>query len=275
MLYKRPQNGNKGTFGKVLVIAGSVNMKGAALLCAKGAFAVGAGMVKVLSDEINARDYLSVCPELMVGRYNDITKDELKKEIAWCDTCVIGPGLSVNEKTKTLVKDVLEICDKPLLIDADGLNILSEDMGMLVKRKERGQKTVLTPHPGEFARLFYVCEKEGKTHDNPEYVGYLAEKFGVVLVAKDAKTLVSDGTTTYINNYGNSGLARAGSGDILSGVIGGLMYNSKDILTAAVLGVTLHALGADEAVKETSEYSLESLEIIEGIKKVIKEEIPK
>lgn len=274
MMYKRPKDGNKGTFGKVLIIAGSVNMKGAALLAAKGCFAVGAGMVKVLSDEINARDYLAVCPELMVGRYNGIATEDLKKEIAWCDTCVIGPGLSINDETVRLVREVLEMCDKPLLVDADGLNILAKDMEYLLKRKEKGYKTILTPHPGEFARLFKtngsILQSGSTDYANSEILKELAKTYGTILVAKDSQTRITDGEKVYLNTYGNSGLARAGSGDILSGVIGGLMFNSKDLLTAAALGVMLHALGADEAVKDTTEYSLESNEIIEGIKNVIK-----
>lgn len=273
MLYKRPKDGNKGTFGKVLIVAGSVNMKGAALLCAKGCFCVGAGMVKVLSDEVNARDYLEVCPELMVGRYNGISKEELQKEINWCDACAVGPGLSINEETEKLVRNIMELCDKPLLVDADGLNILAKDMSYLRKRKERGYETIITPHPAEFVRLFGDGSESDKKHNNPEYIKSLAKEYGIVLVAKDAKTMITDGEKVYMNTFGNSGLGRAGSGDILSGVIGGLMHNSKDLLTAAVLGVTLHALGADEAVKVTTEYSLESNEIIEGIKKVIKDTI--
>ena len=134
----------------------------------------------------------------------------------------------------------------------------------LLRRKELGYKTILTPHPGEFGRLF-------KT--NRGILTDIAKEYGIILVAKDSKTMITDGETIYMNTYGNSGLGRAGSGDILSGVIGGLMHNSKDLLTAAALGVMLHALGADEAVKSTTEYSLESNEIIEGIKQVIKKSI--
>ena len=106
---------------------------------------------------------------------------------------------------------MLEICDKPLLVDADGLNILAMDMDYLLRRKELGYKTILTPHPGEFGRLF-------KT--NRGILTDIAKEYGIILVAKDSKTMITDGETIYMNTYGNSGLGRAGSGDILSGVIG-------------------------------------------------------
>lgn len=270
MIYKRPANGNKGTFGKVLTVAGSPNMKGAGILSARGCFSVGAGMVKVMSAKVNGSDYLNVCPELMMSSYDDITEANLQKEIDWCDVCVAGPGLSINGNTKRITEYLIKECRKPLLLDADGLNILSENPTLLTERAKCGFKTILTPHPGEFQRLF-KAQISDRLFENPEFLRQKAGEYGAVIVAKSARTMISDEKTTYINLYGNSGLGRAGSGDILSGVIGGLLFNSKDETEAAVLGVMIHSLGGDKAADKYGEYSVESCDIIEGIRETMKE----
>lgn len=269
LLYRRPRTGNKGTFGKVLVVAGSSDMAGAALMCARGAFSVGAGMVKILTDKVNISPLLQSIPEAMISSYSDMDENELSHEIDWCDTVVIGPGLSKSEKAARLLETVCDICEKPLIIDADGLNLLNEKI--LAKRKEKGLITVLTPHPGEFSRLFGTVTAE-RMHQSISFVKECADKEGVILVCKDCNTIISDGSEAVLSAFGNDGLARAGSGDILAGVISGVMYpmlqSGRSAFESVILGVSLHGLGAERATRDSSTYCLSSSMIIAGIQGV-------
>lgn len=267
-LYDRKITGNKGTFGKVLIIAGSKEMKGAAVLSARGAMAVGAGMVKILTDKECENAYLSVAPELMCGRYNEISGDKLDKEFSWCDTVVIGPGLSKSQEAVNLVKYTILNCNKPVVADADALNILSDNMNWLEERSKKGLETVVTPHPMEFSRLFGVDIRERKYEDTT-FLKDMASKYNLIIVAKNARTIIADKNECVINVFGNSGLARAGSGDILSGIIGGLLFPTKDNYKAAIAGVGFHALGGDVAAGKYSEYTLTSDRIIEGVMEAI------
>ncbi len=268
LLYERKVTGNKGTFGKVIIIAGSKEMKGAALLASRGAMAVGAGMVKILTDKECENAYLSVAPELMCGIYNDISDDKLDKEFDWCNTVVIGPGLSQSAEAFRLVEYTVNNCPKTVVVDADGLNILADNMKWLLERKEKGYQTIITPHPMEFTRLFNVNIKDRK-YEDVSFLKEMASKYGVILVAKNARTIIASDSECFVNRYGNSGLGRAGSGDILSGVIGGLSYPCHDNMKAAVLAVAFHALGGDRAAKKYSEYTLTSDRIIEGIMETV------
>lgn len=266
----RTEAGNKGTFGKVLVIAGSKGMAGAAVLCAKAAYRAGAGMVKVLTHESN-REILQTClPEAMYDIFENV-----EQAMEWADVIAIGPGLGQTKEAAKLLLVAIEKSRKPLVVDADGLNLLAADHSLcelLSVQTER--KVILTPHVGELARLTGVpvkCLKEKLWEHGRE----VAERLHAVVVAKDAKTFVCcKEQPVYINIYGNSGMATAGSGDVLTGMIAGLMgqYEAGDLknempteFRAACAGVRLHAAAGDAAAKMKGEYACMAGDIAEAV----------
>lgn len=255
----RAADGNKGTFGKVLVIAGSKDIYGAAYMCASAVFRTGAGMVKVLTAREN-RDLLAAAlPEAMVSCYDG--EDWLLRlgdGIQWADYIGIGPGLGTGERAQALVQALLERADKPLVIDADGLNILSGHRDWLAGCRV---PVILTPHMGEMSRLTKIPVQEIKK-DPLGHSAALAKETGAVVVMKDARTVIGlpDGGTR-LNILGNSGMATAGSGDVLTGTILGCLGSGLAPADAASVGVLLHACAGDLAAKELGEASLTAMDI--------------
>ena len=253
LLPKRDVQGNKGTFGKVLLIAGSVNMAGAAILAAKAAYRVGAGMVKVITPEENRVILQQTVPEALLG-----TASELESCIKWANVIVIGPGLGKNIEGEHMLEQVLENSRLPLLIDADGLNLLSESpklRSLLASRGAQVRNTVLTPHVGEMARLLKKSIAEVKEHLS-EYGSELAMELQAVVTAKDARTFICEtGKPICVNLSGNSGLATAGSGDVLAGVIAGLMAQGMEPYEAACVGACIHGRAGDKVVSEIGEHA--------------------
>lgn len=250
--------GNKATFGKVLLIAGSFNMAGAAVLAARAAYRSGAGMVKVLTVPENREILQRSVPEALLGDFT-----ALAEGIRWADVLAIGPGLGQSAEAKSCLETVLtdEIgIKKPLLIDADGLNLLAADERLADRVAKRTGETILTPHVGELARLLNrpIAELKEKLW---EHGRALAERLNAVVVAKDARTYIcAAGQPICMNIYGNSGMATAGSGDVLAGCIAGiwgqLVPGGQDnACRAAVLGVRLHAQAGDRAARELGEHA--------------------
>ncbi|MBP3618681.1 MAG: NAD(P)H-hydrate dehydratase [Lachnospiraceae bacterium] len=263
LLPARPAYSNKGTFGKVAVIAGSKNMAGAAYFAACGAYRTGAGLVKIVSPECNREILQTLLPEAMLTTY--MTKDELpavvEEAVSFADAIIIGPGLSQNDEAEALVsllRDTLIGREKvpATLWDADALNLLAKKMDEdgLVKEAERlaflnnylPQDAVLTPHPGELSRLLHMPVKE-LTGDFLETAKRIAGESNRVYVLKDAVTLTIKDTRCIVNTTGNNGMATGGSGDVLSGIIGALLASGKDTFTVAALGVWLHGAAGDTA----------------------------
>lgn len=259
LLSKRPVIGHKGTFGKILIIAGSSKMAGAALLSSKAAFAAGAGMVKLISSDINREAILSCLPELMYDCSENITDEELNNNFNWADVVIIGPGLSTDENASRLVSYTIKNCDKPLVVDADALNILADNMDLIKIRKEKSFTTVITPHPGEFKRLF-----NDSNFNNPYDIKNLANEYGITIVAKNTRTIISDGETTFINMSGTSGMGTAGSGDVLTGIIGTFIHNQNSVLSVS-LAVFMHGLAGENAAVKKSDYSMTASDIIENL----------
>ncbi|MDD6570914.1 MAG: NAD(P)H-hydrate dehydratase [Thermoflexaceae bacterium] len=265
----RKQDSNKGTYGKVLVIAGSKNMCGAAYFSAKAAYRCGAGLVRILTAADNREALQKLLPEAVLSFYDDISWENLKEQIAWADTLVIGPGLSTGEKAAGLLYDVLKILEefgkttKKVLLDADALNILSRDQA-----QDKVKGCVITPHLGEMSRLIHkeIPEIKGNIIKEAEE---FAERYGCVCVLKDARTIVSDGENIYVNVSGNSGMATAGSGDVLTGIIAGMYANGMEIFEGAALGTYLHGCAGDEAKKRLGEYFMKADDIADNIKNVI------
>lgn len=265
---KRIPDSNKGSYGRLLVIAGSENMGGAAYFAARAGYLTGAGLVRVISHENNRVMLQERLPEALIGVYGDQCPD-LAQELSWATAVVIGPGLGRLNIAGELLRQVLQIKDMPVLIDADGLNILAECPKYFDRERRLllPENYVITPHLKEMSRLLDCSVEEIK--DDPLYsVRHAAA--GAAVVQKDAVTLVSDGEQIYVNSSGNNALAKGGSGDVLSGMIGGLLARGTDTFTAASLGVYLHGLTAEEYVKDRSSSSMLATDILEMLPRVIK-----
>lgn len=276
LLPNRVPDGNKGTFGKLLIVAGSKETAGAAVLAAKAAFAMGVGMVKLFIHKEQKDVILYHLPECMVETYTEETElDELKERlnqaIAWSNGILVGPGIGLSPLSKTMVKTCLGQKDKTIVLDADALNILSQNREELypVVQSHNG-KLIMTPHLGEFARLVnqpmsqVKMQKEGLCRS-------FAKEMSCTLVCKDARTYVVDRNqkALYINTSGNDGMATAGSGDVLSGVIAVLMLQEASAFDAAVHAVCLHGFAGDVCANEIGKRSTKASDLVEVLTKII------
>lgn len=220
-LPERPAQGNKGTFGKVLVFAGSEGMPGACILASKAAFKSGAGMVRIISCKENLTLVTEVLPEAMTIAAED--EAAVSEALGWCDVILMGPGIGKSKKSRRVMKLLLEKAgSKIVVIDADGLNILAEDEEISAILKGRGEgTTILTPHMGEFARLSGKSVKEIAACPARISKAY-SRNMNAILVLKDAVTVVTCADEMVIINAGNNGMATAGSGDVLAGITAAL-----------------------------------------------------
>lgn len=276
LLPERIAYGNKGTFGKVLVVAGTEGMCGAAFLCASAALAGGAGMVKIQTVEANRVPLQILLPEAMVTC--EFTEEANRKSLDWCDVLVIGPGLGISGRSRERAEWFLKNAaadQKPVILDADGLNLLAMHPEWEACLSER---VTVTPHLGEMSRL------SGMSIDRiqcrmAETAAEYAARTGAVCVLKDACTVVSDNEgRLYLGIAGNPGMATAGSGDVLSGVLAAVacMFLHVEGKTPgkglqAALGVYLHALSGDMAAVETGTRGMTARDIIRMITKVLAE----
>lgn len=242
----RKADGNKGTFGKVLIVAGSKGMAGAAILCARAVLRCGAGMVKIVTHESNRIIVQQCIPEAMTSTYE--SEEEAVRCLAsgcsWADAAVCGCGLGMSLCSEEMMSYMVKHFHKPMVLDADGLNILSTHMEWLNEKK--GERWILTPHIGEMARLTGISIEEIKR--DPLFIAKkFAEEHQVQCVLKDAVTCISVPDddpelpcTLYINRNGNSGMATAGSGDVLAGIVGGLLSVGTPFAYAGALGAYIH-----------------------------------
>lgn len=244
---------NKGGFGKVLLVAGSAGMAGAAIFAAKSAYRMGAGMVKVITLAENRETIQRAVPEALLG-----TKEKLSECMGWADVIAIGPGLGKSGAALQLLEAVLRESELPLLIDADGLNLLAENPKLRQRLSEQGAKgrsIVLTPHIGELSRLTGKEIQEIK-RDVAGCGRKLAMELQSVVAAKDARTFICGaGKPVCVNLTGNSGLATAGSGDVLAGVIAGLMAQGMEPYKAACVGAYVHGTTGDRVADQIGEHA--------------------
>lgn len=271
-LPKRPRNGNKGTFGRVLIVAGSSAMYGACYLSALATLRMGVGLVDIFTHEINRTAVQTMLPEAILHTYEDCNVDlnKLHELMERADCVVIGPGLSTSDIAVDLVKTVLEHCTKPVVADADALNCIAMHKELLQVIKDLKKNVIVTPHPAELSRLTGKSVSELKA-DYINSVKSFAKEFGLIVVGKDAGTVVSNGEYTYINQTGNSGMATAGSGDVLSGIIGALCAQKESIFDAAWKGVCLHGKAGDLARQQMNSYSLIARDIANALADIMKE----
>ena len=269
-LPKRNPEGNKGTFGKVLAVAGSIGMCGAAYFCAAAALAAGAGMVKILTEKDNRIPLQVLLPEAIID-CSEEPKD-WEKALDWCDVLIIGPGLGKSGRSRKILSWFLEHTwrKKPMILDADGLNLLADNPEL---KKFLGKQTVLTPHIGEMSRL------TGKTvtelqKDRISASRELAKETGAVCVLKDACTVTAspDGAV-WLNLSGNPGMAAAGSGDVLTGVLAGMFCAERENNLSqpdktAALGVYIHGRAGDLAAKTKGEYGMKAGDLLPAVSEV-------
>ncbi|MBR3524388.1 MAG: NAD(P)H-hydrate dehydratase [Lachnospiraceae bacterium] len=253
--------GHKGSFGKVLCITGSVEMPGAAVLNAQAALKSGAGMVKIITPSANRDLLIKAVPEAMFVPA-ECDDARLRKELDWADVLVLGCGLGKETASAWLSKKAVREWPHPLVIDADGLNALAEDPAFLEERAKINAPTVLTPHPGEFARLF---PEEKEFLQDADRLRTLAARCGCILTAKSATTMAADAKRVYYNTEGNDGMATAGSGDVLAGISGALLCVCPDPLIAAALAVSMHAHCGELAAARYGKAGVTATSLIEAL----------
>lgn len=263
-LPKRNRNSHKGTFGKVLIIAGSEGMCGAAMLSTLSAFRTGCGMVRIMTVYENQESLQTMIPEAMLSLYDKNSFDEnlCREAMEWCDCIAIGSGLSTSVVAEKIVRYVFQNATGPIVADADALNIISKEMNLLSECEE---EVILTPHIGEMARLAGVSAADIKNHII-ESTSDFARSYGVTCVCKDARTVIADENgNIVINLNGNSGMATAGSGDVLTGIISALVAGGLRNLEAASLACAIHAKAGDDGIKVLSEPELMARDLIKYI----------
>ena len=276
LLPARPPDTHKGDTGRLFLLAGSVGMSGAAVLCATGALRAGAGLVtlgvpKSLHDPLVQRlteAMLKLLPETKQGSLSLEGVIEIVQACEKADAVALGPGLSQQPQTKALIREVLPKIRKPLVLDADGLNAVAEDLPVLGKLP---LPIVLTPHPGEMGRLARLSVEQVQS-DRRRITVEFAKKHRVVLVLKGHETVVAsfDGAV-YVNDTGNPGMASGGCGDVLTGMIAALLGQKLPLFDAARLGVYLHGLAGDLAAKEQGEVGLLASDLADRIPLAIRQ----
>lgn len=244
-IYKsRSSDGYKGDYGHTLVVSGSLGYVGSAYFTAMGAVRTGSGLVSLGTNE-NILDIMSTkLNEVMVFSLED--SEKLKFILEKVDCIVFGPGIGTDRKIHDILKDILLNINLPIVIDADGLSILSKELNIL---KNRTAPTVLTPHYGEFSRLTDTPVDILKK-SRAEYANKFAKENGIILLLKDHRTLITDSLETYINTTGNSAMANGGMGDVLAGMIGSFISQGYSPLEGAILSSYIHGLAGDILSRE-------------------------
>lgn len=264
---KRKKNSHKGSYGKVLMIAGSKGMSGAAYLSAKAAYAVGAGLVQIYTHEENRVILQQLLPEAIITTYDTFDSEQLEKLIQWADLIGIGCGLGKSDTAERVMQYTLKRALVPCVVDADGINILSKHMEWI---EETNALIVLTPHMKEMSRMLQ-CSVRELIEQRMEKLHAFVERYKVVCVLKDARTLVAkEHRNTYLNLSGNAAMAKAGSGDVLAGVIVGILAQQCEPYTSACLGVFLHGLAGDMARDKKGAYSVLASDLVVEISSVLK-----
>lgn len=288
ILPERPAYSNKGTFGKVAVIAGSKNMAGVAYFAACAAYRTGVGLVKIVTPECNREILQTLLPEAMLTTYTGAEEFPrvVEDTLQFADVIVVGPGLGQSEEAKQLVSCFQDAMVKkkemtpPSVWDADALNLIAKRMEQdgLSTMEERvaywdtwlPERAILTPHPGELSRLLGIPVRE-LTGNFLTTARKISSQSKLTYVLKDAVTLVTCGTECFCNTTGNNGMAVGGSGDILCGVIAALLATGLDSFTAAATGVLLHGAAGDAAEDKMGAVSMIARDILQAIGELVEE----
>lgn len=276
LLPKRPKDAYKNMFGHVLVLAGSAGLTGAAVLASHAALRIGAGLVTLgIPKTLNAIVAVKLT-EVMTKPLAETDEQTLSLkaldainnliQLRAINVVVIGPGLSTHPETVELVRSIVSSSKVPLVIDADGINAL---VGKLDLIKNAKSSIIFTPHAGELGRLIAQHATDIKKA-GVKYPVQFSRETGAGCILKGYHTIVTNGDGVFINNTGNPGMATAGSGDVLSGMVGGLVAQGLDVFAAAKAAVYIHGLAGDLAVKETTEMGLIASDIIRAIPEALK-----
>lgn len=278
-LLRRRLKSNKGDFGHILVLAGSVRFSGAAILSAQAAMRSGAGLLTLGIPKSLSRSIIKIKPKevmmlplpeteaktLSLSGYTKI-KDFSKL----IDVLLVGPGLTQNRSTQSLLHRLLPKIDKAVVIDADGLNALVGHLNILRTMLNMQYPRIITPHPGEMARLLGISVKQVQ-RNRANIAAKFSRDYKITVVLKGYKTVVADyRQNLYINKTGNPGMATAGSGDVLSGMVAAFLGQGLDAFSAAKYAVYLHGLAGDLAAREKTQLGMIASDIIEKIPEAIK-----
>ncbi|MFQ9104346.1 MAG: NAD(P)H-hydrate dehydratase [Oscillospiraceae bacterium] len=261
--------GHKGNFGKLLLLCGSRGYTGAAFFAAMGALRSGAGLVFLgVPESIYGIEAVKLNEPVIFplpdagGRLSADAVPEILTRFPQMDAVLVGPGLGQSEGTLAVVRAVLEKAECPVVVDADGINVLSAHRDLLRGRKS---PTILTPHDGEFARLGGVIGE-----DRMAAAAALAEELGCTVLLKGHETCITDGTDGYLNPTGNPGMAVGGSGDVLAGVITALLGAGLPPLEAAACGAWLHGAAGDRCAAELGQYGMLPTDMLSALPRLMK-----
>lgn len=280
----RAPDGNKGTFGRVLLLAGSRGMAGASILCAESILRSGAGMVKIITPEENRAILQERLPEAMLHCYDTQRGDGLPvtfdQDLGWANVAAAGPGLGRDPAATAVLRTfVSAFCRRGrgvLVLDADGLRILAEDrqLQQILKSRPASCGLIMTPHLGEFAALSGISLEnllKERILQRIEEGRRVAETYRACMILKDARTLVLTPDGIFLNSQGGSGMATAGSGDVLTGILSALLHRCQNIYQAACMAVLLHAAAGDLAARELGPDGMTAGDITQRVGRVLQE----
>ena len=268
-LPERDINAHKGSFGRILLLCGSRGYTGAAALAAMGALRTGAGLVYLgVPDSIYEIEATKLLEPIVLplpekdGMFSEGAIEDLERMISGTDAVLVGPGIGVSDGTLAVTKWILENVKCPVILDADGINVLCDHKDIL---RGRTSSTILTPHTGEFNRLAgNICtDRIPKTLE-------LAKDLGVIIAHKGHGTVISDGEEVYVNPTGNPGMAVGGSGDVLAGIIAALVGQGIDPLHATACGVWLHGAAGDICAREIGQYGMLPSDMLSVLPRLLK-----
>jgi len=278
LLHRKP-NAHKGNFGHIFILAGSERFSGAAVLCSESAMRSGAGLVtlgipKSLNSaiiKIKPKEVMTFpLPETSDGTLSPSGYKKIKDFVKNTDVLVVGPGLTQNKSTQGLVRKVISKIAKPMVIDADGLNALVGHLETLSAIRYPLSAKILTPHPGEMAKLMGISIKKVQA-DRKDITKKFTKDYKVTVVLKGYNTVVADyHGNLYINKTGNPGMATAGSGDVLTGMIAAFLAQGLNQFEASKYAVYLHGLTGDLAAREKTQIGMIASDIIDKIPEAIK-----
>lgn len=269
LLLDRDPWGHKGTFGKVLLLCGSRGFTGAAYLAAMGALRSGAGLVFLgVPESIYAIEAVKLNEPVVFplpddgGMLSFLAVSEIEKRLPQMDAVLVGCGLGQSQGTLSVVKSVLENAKCPVVLDADGINVLAGHKDIV---RGRQYPTILTPHDGEFLRFGGTIGE-----DRMASAAYFAKEWNSIVLLKGHRTCVTDGETGYLNQTGNPGMAVGGSGDVLAGILVGLLGQGLPPLEAAACGAWLHGAAGDLCAEEMGQYGMLPTDMLQKLPRLLK-----
>ena len=269
LLPERKADTHKGNYGKILLLCGSRGYTGAAALASMGALRTGSGLVYLaVPESIYEIEAVKLTEPVIYpvadenGMYASSAVSQVLSLLTGKDAVLVGPGIGQSAGTRAIVRTVLEAFSGPIVVDADGINVLAAHKDIL---RGRTSPTILTPHDGEFRRFGgYISE------DRTASAADFAAEYGVVLLLKGHRTVITDGASCYINTTGNPGIATGGSGDVLAGIITSLLGQGLPPLEAAACGAWLHGAAGDICAKEVGQYGMLPSDMLNALPRLLK-----